>query len=81
MVALLMVLLSSVLVTTVVLAHMPQWRPFVTPTDIFGGARVVALLGLVAVPAVALLGWLVARLVLGRGTWSTCAHRCSSRWC
>ena len=36
MVALLMVLLSSVLVTTVVLAHMPQWRPFVTPTDIFG---------------------------------------------
>ena len=65
MVALLMVLLSSVLVTTVVLAHMPQWRPFVTPTDIFGGARVVALLGLVAVPAVALLGWLIARLVLG----------------
>jgi H+/Na+-translocating ferredoxin:NAD+ oxidoreductase subunit A len=65
MVALLMVLLSSVLVTTVVLAHMPQWRPFVTPTDIFGGARVVAILGLVAVPAVALLGWLIARLVLG----------------
>jgi len=65
MVALLMVLLSSVLVTTVVLAHMPQWRPFVTPTDIFGGARVIAILGLVAVPAVALLGWLVARWVLG----------------
>jgi electron transport complex protein RnfA len=64
MVALLMVLLSSVLVTTVVLAHMPQWRPFVTPTDIFGGARVIAILGLVAVPAVALLGWLIARLVL-----------------
>jgi electron transport complex protein RnfA len=64
MVALLMVLLSSVLVTTVVLAHMPHWRPFVTPTDIFGGARVIAILGLVAVPAVALLGWLVARLVL-----------------
>jgi len=64
MVALLMVLLSSVLVTTVVLAHMPQWRPFVTPTDIFGGARVIAILGLIAVPAVALLGWLVARLVL-----------------
>jgi H+/Na+-translocating ferredoxin:NAD+ oxidoreductase subunit A len=64
MVALLMVLLSSVLVTTVVLAHMPQWRPFVTPTDIFGGARVIAILGLVAVPAVALLGWLVARWVL-----------------
>ena len=64
MVALLMVLLSSVLVTTVVLAHMPQWRPFVTPTDIFGGARVVAILGLVAVPAVALLGWLLARFVL-----------------
>ena len=65
MVALLMVLLSSVLVTTVVLAHMPQWRPFITPTDIFGGARVIAILGLVAVPAVALLGWLVARWVLG----------------
>lgn len=64
MVALLMVLLSSVLVTTVVLAHMPQWRPFVTPTDIFGGARVIAILGLVAVPAVALLGWLVARFIL-----------------
>jgi electron transport complex protein RnfA len=64
MVALLMVLLSSVLVTTVVLAHLPQWRPFVTPTDIFGGARVIAILDLVAVPAVALLGWLVARLVL-----------------
>jgi electron transport complex protein RnfA len=64
MVALLMVLLSSVLVTTVVLAHMPQWRPFVTPTDIFGGARVIAILGLVAVPAVALLGWLLARFVL-----------------
>lgn len=64
MVALLMVLLSSVLVTTVVLAHMPEWRPFVAPTDIFGGARVIAILGLVAVPAVALLGWLLARFVL-----------------
>jgi H+/Na+-translocating ferredoxin:NAD+ oxidoreductase subunit A len=62
--SLLMVLLSSVLVTTVVLAHMPQWRPFVAPTDIFGGARVVAIVCLVAVPAVALLGWLLARLVL-----------------
>ena len=64
MVALLMVLLSSVLVTTVVLAHMPQWRPFVAPTDIFGGARVIAIACLVAVPVVALLGWLLARLVL-----------------
>lgn len=64
MVALLMVLLSSVLVTTVVLAHMPQWRPFAAPTDIFGGARVIAILGLVAVPAVGLLGWVVARWVL-----------------
>ena len=64
MVALLMVLLSSVLVTTVVLAHMPQWRPFVAPTDIFGGARIIAIVCLVAVPAVALLGWLIARLVL-----------------
>src|SRR4029079_18474543 len=64
MVALLMGLLSSVLVTTVALEHMTQWRPFVTPTDIFGGARVIAILGLIAVPAVALLGWLVAPLVL-----------------
>jgi len=64
MVALLMVLLSSVLVTTVVLAHLPQWRPFVAPTDVFGGARVIAILCMVAVPAVALLGWLVVRLVL-----------------
>jgi Na+-translocating ferredoxin:NAD+ oxidoreductase subunit A len=64
MVALLMVLLSSVLVTTVVLAHMPQWRPFVTPTDIFGGARVIAIVCLVAVPVVAVLGWLLARFVL-----------------
>src|SRR5688572_3445505 len=64
MVSLLLVLLSSVLVTTVVLAHVPQWRPFVTPTDIFGGARVIAILCLVAVPAVALPGWLLARLVL-----------------
>lgn len=63
--SLLMVLLSSVLVTTVVLAHMPQWRPFVTPTDIFGGARIIAIVGLVAVPAVALFGWLLARFVLG----------------
>jgi electron transport complex protein RnfA len=62
--SLLMVLLSSVLVTTVVLAHMPQWRPFVTPTDIFGGARLIALACLVAVPAVALIGWLLARFVL-----------------
>ena len=59
-----MVLLSSVLVTTVVLAHMPQWRPFVAPTDIFGGARVIAIVCLVAIPVVALLGWLLARLVL-----------------
>ena len=59
--ALLMVLLSSVLVTTVVLAHMPQWRPFVAPTDIFGGARLIAIACLVAVPAVALIGWLVAQ--------------------
>ncbi len=62
--SLLMVLLSSVLVTTVVLAHMPQWRPFVTPTDIFGGARLIAIACLVAVPAVALIGWLLARVVL-----------------
>lgn len=62
--SLLMVLLSSVLVTTVVLAHMPQWRPFVTPTDIFGGARLIAIAGLVGVPAVALIGWLLARFVL-----------------
>ena len=65
MAALLLVLLSSVLVTTVVLAHMPQWRPFVAPTDVFGGARIVAILCLAAVPAVALLGWLLVRLVLG----------------
>jgi len=58
------VLLSSVLVTTVVLAHMPQWRPFVAPTDIFGGARAIALISLLAVPAVALPGWLLTRLVL-----------------
>ena len=64
MTALLMVLLSSVLVTTVVLAHLPQWRPFVAPTDVFGGARVIAMVCLVAVPLVALLGWLLARLVL-----------------
>lgn len=64
MVSLLMVLLSSVLVTTVVLAHMPQWRPFVTPTDIFGGARLIAIACLVAVPTVALFGWLLARFVL-----------------
>jgi Na+-translocating ferredoxin:NAD+ oxidoreductase subunit A len=62
--SLLMVMLSSVLVTTVVLAHMPQWRPFVAPTDIFGGARLIAIACLVAVPAVALLGWLLARFVL-----------------
>ena len=64
MTSLLMVLLSSVLVTTVVLAHLPQWRPFVTPTDIFGGARIVAVTCVVAIPAVALLGWLLARFVL-----------------
>ena len=64
MTSLLMVLLSSVLVTTVVLAHLPQWRPFVAPTDVFGGARVIAMVCLVAVPVVALLAWLLARLVL-----------------
>ena len=64
MTSLLMVLLSSVLVTTVVLAHMPQWRPFVAPTDIFGGARVIAIVCLIAVPAIALLSWLLARFVL-----------------
>src|SRR4030095_11132004 len=64
MTSLLMVLLSSVLVTTVVLAHMPQWRPFVTPTDVFGGARVIAMSCLVAVPAVALRACLLARFVL-----------------
>ncbi|HEY7642118.1 MAG TPA: Rnf-Nqr domain containing protein [Steroidobacteraceae bacterium] len=65
MAALLLVLLSSVLVTTVVLAHLPQWRPFVAPTDVFNGARVIAMLCLAAVPAVALLAWLLVRLVLG----------------
>jgi len=64
MAALLLVLLSSVLVTTVVLAHLPQWRPFVAPTDVFGGARVIAILCMAAVPAVALSGWLLVRLVL-----------------
>ena len=65
MASLLLVLLSSVLVTTVVLAHLPQWRPFVAPADVFGGARVIAILCLAAVPAVALLGWALVRLVLG----------------
>lgn len=65
MASLLLVLLSSVLVTTVVLAHMPQWRPFVSPSDVFGGARVIAILCMAAVPAVALPGWLLVRLVLG----------------
>jgi Na+-translocating ferredoxin:NAD+ oxidoreductase subunit A len=64
MTSLLLVLLSSVLVTTVVLAHLPQWRPFVAPTDVFGGARAIAIISLVAVPAVAMLGWLLMRLVL-----------------
>lgn len=64
MASLLLVLLSSVLVTTVVLAHLPQWRPFVAPTDIFGGARAIALVCLGAVPAVAMLGWLLLRFVL-----------------
>jgi electron transport complex protein RnfA len=64
MASLLLVLLSSVLVTTVVLAHLPQWRPFVAPTDIFGGARVIAIICLVAVPAAAVPGWLLERLVL-----------------
>lgn len=64
MASLLLVLLSSVLVTTVVLAHLPQWRPFAAPTDIFGGARIIAIVCLVTVPTVALLGWLLARLVL-----------------
>jgi H+/Na+-translocating ferredoxin:NAD+ oxidoreductase subunit A len=64
MASLLLVLLSSVLVTTVVLAHLPQWRPFVAPTDVFGGARVIAILCLAAVPAVAVLGWALVRLVL-----------------
>ena len=64
MTSLLLVLLSSVLVTTVVLAHLPQWRPFVAPTDVFGGARVIAILCMAAVPAVSLLGWPLVRLVL-----------------
>jgi electron transport complex protein RnfA len=62
--ALLLVLLSSVLVTTVVLAHMPQWRPFIAPTGIFDGARVIAIVCLVAVPLVALSGWVLTRVVL-----------------
>lgn len=62
--SLLLVLLSSVLVTTIVLAHMPRWRPFVTPTGIFDAARATAIVCLVAVPVTAMLSWLLAKTVL-----------------
>lgn len=62
--ALLLILLSSVLVTTVVLAEMPQWRPFVGITGVFDGARALAVACLLTVPITAVLSWMVAELVL-----------------
>jgi Na+-translocating ferredoxin:NAD+ oxidoreductase subunit A len=62
--ALLLILLSGVLVTTVVLAEFPQWRPFVAITAIFDGARAVAVASLLTIPTAAALSWLVARLLL-----------------
>lgn len=62
--ALLLILLSSVLVITVVLAQIPQWRPFVAITGIFDGASAVAAACMLTVPTTAVLSWLVAELLL-----------------
>jgi Na+-translocating ferredoxin:NAD+ oxidoreductase subunit A len=62
--ALLLILLSSVLVTTVLLAEFPQWRPFAAITGVFDGARAVAAAGMLTVPATAVLSWLFAALLL-----------------
>jgi Na+-translocating ferredoxin:NAD+ oxidoreductase subunit A len=62
--ALLLILLSSVLVITVVLAELPQWRPFVGITGIFDGARAVAAASLLTVPLTAVSSWLIAELLL-----------------
>lgn len=62
--ALLLILLSSVLVITVVLAQIPQWRPFVAITGIFDGARAVAAACMLTVPTTAVLSWLIAELLL-----------------
>ncbi|MGH8187949.1 MAG: Rnf-Nqr domain containing protein [Steroidobacteraceae bacterium] len=64
MAALLLILLSSVLVITVVLAEIPQWRPFVAVTGIFDGARAVAAASLLTVPITAVSSWLIAELLL-----------------
>ena len=65
--SLLLILLSSVLVTTAVLAHVPRWRPFVGVDDLFDGAAAVALAALFIVPVVASTSWLLAALVLKPG--------------
>lgn len=62
--SLLLVLLSSVLVTTMVLAHVPQWRPFLGPITVFDSARLMAAILLAAVPAAAMPSWLLASFVL-----------------
>jgi electron transport complex protein RnfA len=62
--ALLLILLSSVLITTVLLAEFPQWRPFAAITGVFDGARAVAVACMLTVPATAVLSWLIAGLAL-----------------
>jgi Na+-translocating ferredoxin:NAD+ oxidoreductase subunit A len=62
--ALLLILLSSVLVTTMLLAQFPQWRPFAAITGVFDGARAVAGACMLTIPATAVLSWLIARWVL-----------------
>jgi electron transport complex protein RnfA len=62
--ALLLILLSAVLVNIVALTRMPSWRPFTAISNVFEGARALAIAALLVIPAVATVGWLLTRELL-----------------
>lgn len=62
--ALLLILLSAVLVNVMALTRMPSWRPFESITGTFAAARALAIAGLVIVPLVSAITWLLWTLAL-----------------
>src|SRR5262245_40087187 len=62
--ALLLLLLGSVLITVIVIEHVPRWRPFVGLDDVFESARAIALATGVAVPVMTAASYGLSRALL-----------------
>ena len=62
--SLLLILLSAVLVSVIVIEHVPPWRPFVGIVSTYDNARGVAQTMLLALPLTTVLAYALSRLVL-----------------